>query len=480
MSAAFKYEKYDIDYVMHREHREKLVARMNDLQDDLKPASAIVLNGGVEVSKYDTDTEYQFRQESMFHYLFGVREPGCAGAIDIAANRSLLFVPRLTAEWALWCGDIKPLEYFQQHYLVDEVHYIDQIAQVLHARQIDNLYLLRGVNTDSGLETVTTTTFEGIEEFDCDYEKLHPELVECRVIKTEKELNVLRFVNKISSDAHIRVMKTIQPGMVEFHSESTFLHHCYSAGGSRFNAYTCICGSGHNASALHYGHAGAPNDKELVDGDIFLNDMGAEYHCYASDITCTFPVNGKFTEDQKMIYEGVLKSHDAVIAAMRPGVEWTDMHMLSQRVLTEHLLENGLFQNGTVDELMDSEISAYFYPHGLGHLMGLDVHDVGGYPVGVIRSDKRILRKLRCGRKLQKNMVITVEPGCYFIDGQIEEVLSNGKTAKFINQEMLERFRHSGGVRIESDVIVTATGAENMSHRVPRTVEEIESVMSRY
>ncbi|KAF0683475.1 Aste57867_24509 [Aphanomyces stellatus] len=472
----FAYEVYEIDYSMHREHREKLMDRMQALPS-LSPLSSVVLHGGAELSEYDTDTTVPFQQESMFQYLFGVKEPDCAGVLDLTSRKSFLFVPRLSAEWALWCGDRHPLEWFRSHYGVDEVHFVDELASVLAARGTQTLYLLHGVNLDSGLTTQTTSDFPGIEQFTVDKSALHNELVECRVIKTEKELDLLRWVNRLSSTAHIEVMKTIVPGMVEFHAESTFLHSCYSKGGARFHAYTCICGSGHNASALHYGHAGAPNDKVLNDGDIFLNDMGADYHGYASDITCTFPVNGVFSEDQKFIYNGVLKAHDAVIAAMKPGVEWTDMHLLSQRVLTEHLLAGGLFQNGSVDELMKAEITAYFYPHGLGHLMGLDVHDVGGYLPGVKRTDTRMLRKLRCGRTLEKNMVITVEPGCYFIEGQLEELLSDPATAKYVNHDVLARFRGFGGVRIESDIIITEEGAENMSHLVPRTVEAVEKIM---
>ncbi|ETV92454.1 hypothetical protein H310_13329 [Aphanomyces invadans] len=473
----FTYEVYAIDYSMHREHRNKLLDRMSALPA-LAPSSFIVLHGGSELNEYDTDTTVPFQQESMFQYLFGVKEPDCAGALDLTTRKSLLFVPRLSAEWALWCGDRKPLDWFRTHYGVDEVFFVDDMADVLESRGAKTLYVLHGVNLDSGLTTQTTSTFPGIDKFTVDKSALHNELVECRVIKTEKELDLLRWVNRLSSAAHIQVMKTIVPGMVEYHAESTFLHSCHSKGGARFHAYTCICGSGHNAAALHYGHAGAPNDKVLADGDIFLNDMGASYHGYASDITCSFPVNGVFTEDQKFIYNGVLKSHEAALNAIKPGAHWTDIHLLSQRVLTEHLLAGGLLQNGTVDELMEAEISAYFYPHGLGHLMGLDVHDVGGYLPGTGRTDTRMLRKLRCGRVLEKNMVVTVEPGCYFIEGQLEELLTNPDTAKYVNQDVLRRFRGFGGVRIESDVIVTETGFENMSHLVPRTVEEIERVMA--
>ena len=474
------YELFPIDLSMHVQIRQNVVHTFLATHGEASTNAAVILvHGGHEVDRYDTDIQYNFHQESFFQYLFGVREPGCAGLVDLTTQKAVLFVPRLSDEWELWCGDRKPLAYFKAHYKVDDVFYVDEIAAVLADKiQAKKLYVLHGTNTDSGLVTTTTSTFEGIDEFEVDTKALHPVLVECRVIKTEKELELLRFVNKLSSRAHINVMKNICPGKMEFHAESDFLHYVYSNGGARFHAYTCICGSGHNASALHYGHAGAPNDKLLEDGDLFLNDMGGELHGYTSDITCTWPVNGVFSADQRVIYEGVLKVHDAVMDAIKPGVSYVDLHLLSHRVLTQYLLEYGLFQNGTVDELMDYEISAYFYPHGLGHLMGLDTHDVGGIPIGYTRSTKKILAKLRCVRNLAKNMVLTVEPGCYFIEAQIQAVLANAVTAKFINQEMLSRFRGTGGVRIESDVVVTATGVECMS-KVPRTVEEIEATMQK-
>jgi len=472
------YELFPIDYGMHAEHRAKLAARFLAAHPSAKTeGGALLLHGGSEVDRYDTDTQYAFHQESFFQYLFGVREPDCAGFIDLASGKAVLLVPRLSAEWELWCGERKPLDYFKAHYQVDDARFVDELPAVLaQTYGVRKLFVLKGGNTDSGLETVTTSTFDGIDRFQVDDRALHPVLVECRVVKSERELQLLRFVNELSSRAHVEVMKAVRPGKMEFHAESLFLHYCYSSGGARFQAYTCICGSGHNASALHYGHAGAPNDKVLEDGDIFLNDMGGELHGYCADITCTIPVNGVFSAGQRMIYEGVLKSHDAVVAAIKPGVSYVDMHLLSHRVLTQHLLAHGLFQNGSVNELMEHEISAYFYPHGLGHLMGLDVHDVGGFPQGHVRSTKKILQKLRCVRTLEKNMVLTVEPGCYFIEAQIKEVLENPATAKFINQTVLARLRGSGGVRIESDIAVTATGAECMT-KVPRTVEEIEAVM---
>lgn len=178
-----------------------------------------------------------------------------------------------------------------------------------------------------------------------------------------------------------------------------------------------------------------------------------------------------------VVYEGVLKSHDAVLNAAKDGVEWIDMHLLSHRALTEHLLEHGMFKGGNVDELMENQVSAYFYPHGLGHLMGLDVHDVGGYLPGVEKSTKKVLSKLRCGRQLKANMVVTIEPGCYFIHAQLNEAMSTPSVAKFINWEMVDRFRGTGGVRIESDIIIHKNNAENMT-QVPRLVSEVETVMN--
>ena len=339
----------------------------------------------------------------------------------------------------------------------------------------DVLLLLQGKNTDSGL-IAKPAGFSGIESFPTDLQTLHPELVECRVRKSDEEIELLRYVNGVASGAHVEVMRICKPGMMEYQLEAAFLHHIYAEGGCRFSAYTCICGCGPSSAILHYGHQGAPNDGMLGDGDMFLNDSGAQYHGYASDITCSFPVNGRFTEDQRMIYEAVLASNRAVQEAMKPGVLWPDMHRLSVRVIAEHLRDAGILR-GSIDELLANHIPALFMPHGLGHFMGLDVHDPGGYPEGISRIDEPGIRSLRCGRRLEKGMVITVEPGIYFIDALLEPALADPNVAKYLDTRVLGRFRSFGGVRIEDDVLVTAGGSENFT-QVPRDPEEIESVMS--
>ncbi|XP_047566907.1 xaa-Pro dipeptidase isoform X1 [Lutra lutra] len=283
------------------------------------PAGAVVLlQGGEDAQRYCTDTGILFRQESFFHWAFGVTDPGCYGTIDVGTGKSTLFVPRLPASYATWMGKIHSKEYFKEKYAVDDVQYTDEIASVLTSQNPSVLLTLRGVNTDSG-SVCREASFEGISKFNVNNTILHPEIVECRVFKTDMELEVLRYTNRISSEAHREVMKAVKVGMKEYEMESLFEHYCYSRGGMRHSSYTCICGSGENSAVLHYGHAGAPNDRTIQDGDMCLFDMGGEYYCFSSDITCSFPANGKFTADQKAIYEAVLRSCRAVMSAMKPG-----------------------------------------------------------------------------------------------------------------------------------------------------------------
>jgi len=301
---------------------------------------------------------------------------------------------------------------------------------------------------------------------------LHTRLVECRVHKSAEELDLLRAINKISSEAHKAVMRRCEPGMMEYQLESLYLHECYTRGGMRFVAYTCICGAGPSGATLHYGQ----NNKPVHDGDMVLLDMGCEYHCYASDITCSYPSNGKFSDKQKLIYNAVLLANRTVTEKLRPGVLWPDMHRLCERVLLEQLKEIGILR-GSVDDMMKNFLGSVFQPHGLGHLMGLDVHDVGGYPPGVERIDEPGLRGLRLGRVLEEDMVLTVEPGIYFIPAVLEKAVENPALKDFFCMDKLREFWSFGGVRIEDDIIITSNGCEVMTN-VPREITEIEATMA--
>lgn len=196
--------------------------------------------------------------------------------------------------------------------------------------------------------------------------------------------------------------------------------------------------------------------------------MGANYYGYAADITCSFPANGKFTKDQKFIYNAVLAARNAVCNAAKDGVSWVDMHLLANRVMVEKLKEGGLLK-GDVDEMMKAGIAAIFQPHGLGHLIGLDVHDVGGYLEDCPpRPTAPGVSKLRFARVLKAGMYVTIEPGCYFIDCLLDKALADDVQSKFLNADEVKRFRNFGGVRIEDDVLITKDGIENFT-LVPRT-----------
>ncbi|PRQ46799.1 putative xaa-Pro dipeptidase [Rosa chinensis] len=466
---------------LHLRNREKL---LNSIRHHLSQSSRplhgfVLLQGGEEQNRYDTDHVDVFRQESYFAYLFGVREPGFYGAIDIATGKSILFSPRLPAEYAVWLGEIKPLSYFKERYMVSVAYYTDEITKVLQdewqASGKPLLFLLHGLNTDSD-KFSKPAEFQEIDNFDTDLTTLHPILTECRVTKSDLEIAVIQFANDISSEAHVEVMRKVRAGMYEYQLESIFVHHTYMYGGCRHCSYTCICATGGNSAVLHYGHAAAPNDRTLEDGDLALLDMGAEYNFYGSDITCSYPVNGKFTSDQSLIYNAVLDAHNAVISALKPGVSWVDMHKLAEKVILDSLKREGVL-DGNVGDMMVEQLGAVFMPHGLGHLLGIDTHDPGGYLKGPERIKEPGLKSLRTTRQVQEGMVITVEPGCYFIDALLVPAMGSPNTTKFFNHEAVGRFKGFGGVRIESDVLITANSCKNMT-KVPREIGEIEAVMA--
>mmetsp|Transcript_49832 Transcript_49832/g.125276 ORF Transcript_49832/g.125276 Transcript_49832/m.125276 type:complete len:479 (-) Transcript_49832:107-1543(-) len=468
-------DTHKVPMSLHAENRARLI---DALGEKARQAGAFVLlEGGVEEPSYDTDRTPVFRQESFFQWAFGVSESGAYGAIDLCNKKSILFIPRLPEEYIIWMGKIQPPQFFKDKYEVDCVCYTDEVAAVLTARGASLLYTMAGQNSDSK-RFFKPPHFEGMGAFQVDQAVLFPIITECRVFKTDAELEVLRATNRVSSAAHEEVMRRCRPGMMEYQLESIFRHHCYYHGGHRHVAYTCICASESNAATLHYGHAGAPNDRHMRDGDMVLLDMGGEYHCYASDITRSYPVNGRFTPQQKAIYNIVEEMQDAVFGQLREGVLWTDMHLLALRVLCAGLLRLGVLR-GTVEELMGAHVGALFMPHGLGHFMGLDVHDCGGYNVGCpARVMLPGIKNLRTAREMKERMVVTVEPGCYFIWEVLQKAIADKDgQGRFLVEEELVKYKDFGGVRIEDDVIVWKDRCENMT-TCPRAVDAIEMIMA--
>lgn len=472
----------DIDLrEMHREIREGFSSRMREVLDaEFIEKSVAIFQGGRQLNRYDTDKEELFRQESFFNYLFGVKESGFWGLIVPKTGRSILFCPRLDPVWAIWDGKIYPPSHFQEVYGVDEVHYVDEIPDFFE-KQFGHdcvVHVLSGKNSDSGLPFEEPNLSSIGLSKTIERSILLSQLSECRVLKTKTELQLLRYVNQVASAAHRYVMRNCKPGMYEYQLESLFLHYCSYHMHARYVPYSCICCTGENGAVLHYGGGSSPLDRILEDGDMCLLDMGTEHHCYVSDITCSYPANGKFTKEQADIYQVVLKAQKAVEAEIKPGAEWVSLHLLAEKVILDGLRQLG-FLVGSIEEMHEKRISALFMPHGLGHLMGLDVHDVGGFIKGRERIQKPGLRSLRMNRPLEAGMVVTNEPGVYFIDSLLRPALSNPDLNQYLNEGIIVKFLDMkfGGIRLEDDVIVTENGCEVMT-RVPRTIEEIEKQMS--
>ncbi|KAK9888651.1 hypothetical protein WA026_000880 [Henosepilachna vigintioctopunctata] len=466
---------HKIPLKLFQENRRRLAKNLK--LKHVEKGSIVLLEGGNDIPLYDSDTTYLFRQESYFMWAFGITEPGCFGVIEVDTEITHIFIPKFPQEYAVWMGKILEKEEWSKKYAIENVHYVNDMPVVIKNLNPSLILTLKGINTDSGYYC-KEAKFDGIDNFKVNNTILFNEIADLRVFKTDYEIEVLKYVIEMSSAAHRKVMRSVAIGKTEYQCESEFLHYCYNIGGCRHVSYTCICGSGHNASILHYGHAGAPNDRLIKEGDICLFDMGANYFGYTSDITCSYPANGKFTDDQKLIYNAVLNANLTVLNSAKPGISWADLHILAIKSLLDDLKKGGLLK-GETEEMLKAGVGAIFQPHGLGHLMGLDVHDVGGYLSNNPPRPNHIpgIEKLRTARILAERMILTIEPGCYFIDHLIDKALADPDLSKYLIPDVVNRFRGFGGIRIEDDVLITKEGAVNLT-KVPRSVEEIENWMS--
>lgn len=442
---------------MHNQHREKLFSLFDDNQNGV-----VFIQGAEIMYRYDTDYEFPFRQESNFWYLTGVNEAECSLVLDLKKEEYHLFVPERDAQYAVWHGYVKTKEQYQEEYQPDHLHYRNDILKVLNELKPETVYCI----DDEQAEFVEDLN----RGFNVETEALVDALTYCRVLKTDWELDQLREACRVNDLAYLEVMRSIKPGMYEYEMKAIF-NKVQIENGLMQDAYNGIFASGVNASILHY----VVNNSKIKDGDLFLMDSGFECNGYASDYTRTFPANGKYTDIQKGIYNSVLAGMDKVLDSIKPGVKMEDLHLLAARTMMEGLKDMGVVK-GNVDDMMEENIFALFFPHGLGHFLGLDTHDVGGYPKGVDRIERPGIKFLRARRELLPGMVVTIEPGIYFVPAVLEPAIADPEKKQFLNTEKVESLLGFGGVRIEDDIIVTEDGMENMTN-VPKEVGEIEDLM---
>jgi Xaa-Pro dipeptidase len=395
------------------------------------------LQGGKPVTR-NFDVDYAFRQSSDFLYVTGVEEPGCHLLLD--GSREILLVPRVDAHHRVWEGHVPGPAEAKRLFGVDRVMYVDELKKVLRGRR-----------------PVAAA-------------KLREALDELRAVKTEGELDLMRRANAVSGEAHLTVMKAAKPGLREYEIQAIFDAACLKAG-LKHLAYPSIVAAGINAAVLHY----RKNDALLRSGDLLLIDAGAENRGYASDITRAFPINGRFTRRQRDIYEIVLEAQKSCIERARPGVISADLHVHSMRVIAEGLRSIGLLR-GATDGLVESGAVRLFYPHGLTHMLGLDVHDVTGGKKRVMPNPTNV--PVRFVAKLEPGFVITMEPGIYFIDALLNDPALRRKHKGAVDFAKAETFLDFGGVRIEDDIVIRRGPAENLTH-VPKEIAAVEAACGR-
>ncbi|OBZ86136.1 putative Xaa-Pro aminopeptidase pepP [Choanephora cucurbitarum] len=419
----------------------------------------IYLAGQVTKERDDTDVELAFRQESNFFYVTGVNEPDFHAIIDIATKRIQLVSPNLDPAHVMWMGLPDSLETLMEKYDIDEAIYVDQLNDRLASASI--VYTL----------PIFTHQTDKIHWCSSEQSKaLHTAFAESRAIKADWEVALIREANRISSEAHVELMKASRVGSTESQLHALFLY-ASARQGSFFQAYYPIVGVGKNAATLHYNKNNAPLTKA---SDVILVDAGCEVSCYASDITRCFPVEGKFSPEARVIYSIVLDMQKACLDACKAGVAWEQIHRIAMRVGCQGLLDCGVLK-GKLEDVLAHHVGAAFFPHGIGHMLGLDVHDVGGYPEGTERLDEPGIRYLRMRRDLQAGFVVTVEPGIYFCDFLIDPVLNDPVSGQFINKEILDKYKCVGGVRIEDNILITPEGYINLT-TVPKEIDEIEAL----
>ncbi|KAI9756311.1 MAG: hypothetical protein M4579_003903 [Chaenotheca gracillima] len=441
-------------------HAQKVVEYMKQQQSNV--GGILYLEGQRTRMHEDNDQAQTFRQRRYFYYLTGCDVPDCHLIYDISTSKSTLFIPPLSPDEVIWSGlPLSPSEALSR-YDVDDVR---------PSTEVNSFLVSLPVKAKTAVWAIENQVSDHVTflEFDRkDFALVKEAIEESRVVKDQYEIALTRRANEVTADAHKAVLKAARHAKNEQELEGLFVQRCM-AEGCHEQAYPSIVASGENAATLHYQNCTDPLEGRWN----LLVDAGAEYHCYASDVTRTFPLTGSFNKESRQIYDAVLRMQAECIEMLKDGVLWDDVHSHAHKVAIDALLEIGILKGGTADEIFKARTSVAFFPHGLGHYLGMDTHDTGGHPN---YNDKDSLFKyLRVRGKLPAGSIITVEPGIYFCRFIIEPYLKNPAHAKYIDQEVLNKYWAVGGVRIEDNVLITKDGYENLTTAVKER-EEVESL----
>ncbi len=425
--------------------------RRSRLMEAMAPGAIAVVPAG-RIQLRNRDTEHLFRQHSDFYYLTGLEEPDAVLVLVPGRPHGevILFCHERDPAYERWNGERMGPERASQLLGVDDAFPIGDLADILPGllEGRERIYATLGDHPDfdrslvGWVKNIRAKQVHGARppgEFIVLAHLLH----DLRLYKSAAELKVMRRGAEITAAAHVRAMRSAKPGGSEAMLEAEIVHE-FMRNGARFPAYPCIVGAGANACIMHY----TRNDGPLKDGDLVLIDAGCEYQYYASDVTRTFPVNGRFSAPQRRLYEIVLAAQLAAIGAARPGAPFDAPHRTAIGVMVDGLIDIGVL-DGTRDELIESEAYRGYCMHKTSHWLGLDVHDVGDYKIG------------DAWRALEPGMVMTVEPGIYLP-----------------NDDTVPRGFRGLGIRIEDDVLISKSGNEVLTAAAPKTIDDIEATMN--
>ena len=451
------------------------INRRNQLKLQFK-SGILLFPGNDESSMNYMDNTFHFRQDSTFLYYFGLdHQAGLVGLIDIDNDKEYIFGNDYTIDDVVWMGSMPTIRERSEDAGITNTANIGELQELLKNAKSKNrkIHFLPAYRPEHniklfnwfGIPVNDTDKFASIE--------LITAVGEQRNIKSAEEIEQLEQVVSVTSDMHTAAMNFARPGMSEAEVAARVYEVALAAGGNiSFPIIATI-----NGQTLHNHYHG----NIIKEGDLFLLDAGAENKlCYAGDMSSTFPVSSKFTDRQKEIYQVALNAHNAAIEALKPGINFKDIHFTAAREILNGLKELG-FTKGDTEEAINAGAHALFFPCGTGHLMGLDVHDMenlGEQYVGYAGKPKSTLfglKSLRLGRELKPGYVVTIEPGIYFIPELIDLWRSQNKFTEFLNYDKIEEYRNFGGLRNEEDILITETGHKILGKPLAKSIADVEN-----
>jgi len=455
--------------------KETYGRRRLELQGRIEGGLLLFLGNGESPMNY-ADNCYPFRQDSSFLYYFGLNQPDLAAVIDVDEGAAVIFGDELTIDHIVWMGDLPTIAERAEMVGVTDTRPRAALAEVVGAavaagRPVRFLPPYRADNALLLHELLDVPPRKAADQASLDFIRA---VVDQRSIKSDEEIVELDRAVDISVEMHTAAMRMARPGMLESEIAAEVERVAVAAGGRiSFPVIATI----HGETLHNHDHGNI-----LSDGDLFLLDAGAETAMgYAGDLSSTFPVSPTFSERQRTIYELQLAAYDAAVAMLAPGVPNRDVHFAAARVIADGMKDLGLMR-GDIDEALVAGAHAMFFPCGVGHLMGLDVHDMEdlgevhvGYG-GEAKSTQFGLKSLRLARELEPGFVITIEPGIYFVPQLMDLWRSQNHCADFLNFDALDQWRDFGGIRNEEDFLITSDGARRLGKEKPLGIDEVEAL----